>query len=171
MINTNLKNIQGLKNHPEKIKHLQEITVSENVCMLFVCETWLDDSVMDKEVNIQDFNLFRSDRDGRIRGGSAIYLKNEFCVDRSRCLFFSNGVCEVTALMIEDYDIALICFYRPPDTSSSEFNEALSEVKVWFQENCDNTHVMCFGDFNFPWLTWNKFLRYFIVYSDFWCHH
>ena len=151
-------NIQGLKNRPDKIKHLHELSVSENICMFLCCETWLDSTVFDKEINIPGFNLFRSDRIGRIRGGCAIYIDNKFCVDKARCLTFSNGVCEVTALIIEELDIALICFYRPPNTQYANFNEALTQVKLWYTKNCfDNTHVMFFGDFNFPWVSWQKY--------------
>ena len=150
-------NFQGLKNNPEKIEYLKEIAQSDNVGMILCCETWLDENIDNVEVGIPGFNVFRTDRKHRIRGGSAIYLKKNFCVDESRLLKFCNDVCEVTALIIEDCDIALISLYRPPDTCSSEFKEALDAVKLWFEENCtDNTHVLFYGDFNFPWLSWYK---------------
>ena len=125
--------------------------------MILCCETWLNGDIDDDEIGIPGFNIFRTDRKKHVRGGSAIYLKKNFCVDKSRMLNYSNSVCEVTTLIIEDCDVALISFYRPPDTSSPEFLEALAEVKIWFQENCtDNTHVLWYGDFNFPWVSWHK---------------
>ena len=38
---------------------------------------WLTPDMCDGEVKIEDFNLFRADRDSRTHGGTCIYLKEE----------------------------------------------------------------------------------------------
>ena len=48
----------------------------DNSIGCFLTETWLNQDILDAEVSLEGFNLFRGDRVGRARGGAAIYLKD-----------------------------------------------------------------------------------------------
>ena len=64
-----LKLTQGLKcchlnDHSllPKMDELQHLIIDLNVDCISVCETWLDSSILDNEISISDYILFRNDR-------------------------------------------------------------------------------------------------------------
>ena len=80
----------------------------------------------DAEVAIVGFNLFRSDRQGRQKGGTCIYLRDDSVP--LPILQFSNGVVEALVLKIKEMGTILFSMYRPPDTKFEEFHEAISNT-------------------------------------------
>ena len=60
-----------------KVDTISDMLVSNNSVGIMVTETWLDDSVLDAEVQIPGYDIFRADRKGRRRGGAATYLSSE----------------------------------------------------------------------------------------------
>ena len=53
---------------------------NKNSLGVLLTETWLAPEILDAELNIEGYTLFRGDRSARIIGGAAIYLVNElFC--------------------------------------------------------------------------------------------
>ena len=82
----------------------------DNSLGIFLSETWLSKDIMDAEVNLNGFSLFRGDREGISRGGTALYLK-----DRLNGRFvksFTNGVVEFVIAMVDMSVILLDCFLR-----------------------------------------------------------
>ena len=65
-------NIQGLYNMSAKHKvcMLSELAVEENAGIIALTESHLNSDIMDAEVEMPDFELFRSDRIGANRRGS-----------------------------------------------------------------------------------------------------
>ena len=49
----------------------------DNSIGIFPTETWLDENISDTEIQIKNYNCFRSDRIGQSRGGTTIYLGTE----------------------------------------------------------------------------------------------
>jgi len=49
----------------------------KNSLCIFLTETWLNCNIEDAEVLIEGYTVLRSDRTDRLRGGAAIYMKNE----------------------------------------------------------------------------------------------
>ena len=47
----------------------------------------------------------------------------------------------------------ILCAYRPPDASYSEFLEMLTFIEHQIMEN-ENTEITILGDFNFPNISW-----------------
>lgn len=45
--------------------------------VLVISETWLNNSVLDNAINIEEYNVFRTDRLKR-GGGLVIYIKNRY---------------------------------------------------------------------------------------------
>ena len=75
----NCLNVRGLQLVSNKNKHLQigDLLKERNSLGILLTETWLNSDTLDAELLIEGFTLFRGDREGRVRGGSAIYLLNE----------------------------------------------------------------------------------------------
>ena len=62
---------------------------------------------------------------------------------------FSNGVCEILITEHPQLDLSIITIYRPPDTTSSEFEEII-KVAERYLESKTTTNLVITGDFNFP---------------------
>ena len=72
-------NIRGLAliSNRVKVSTLEDILEAENSIGICLTETWLDDTVSDGEIQMENFEIFRSDRKVRKRGGVALYLRKE----------------------------------------------------------------------------------------------
>ena len=88
-------NVRGLAllSNRVKVQTIEDSLLYENSIGIFLCETWLDNTISDAEIQMKDYEIFRADREGRIRGGSAIYLRKELQCKKD--FHFSNSVVEI----------------------------------------------------------------------------
>ena len=151
-----IQNMEGLvsKNSKEKVELLKEYVKEDNIIIMNLTETWLDDTV-EEIVNVEGYSVFRGDRKNRERGGTAIYVHDR--IETNVKLKMSNGKCEVVAVEMPDIQTLNIVVYRPPDTKSHEFNPILSEIKNILQnlEKPEPTIILS-GDLNFPFVKWTR---------------
>ena len=77
--------MEGLvsKNSKEKVELLKEYVKENNIILMNLTETWLDDTI-EEIVEIEGYNIFRGDRKNRERGGTAIYVHDE---NGNKCKF------------------------------------------------------------------------------------
>lgn len=122
----------------------------DNSIGVFLTETWLSQDILDAEVSLEGFNLFRGDRVGRSRGGAAIYLKEKLYGRFSKA--FSNGVVDCVVATSKVLDSVFVSLYQPPDTKVQEWKCALetlsSEIEL-LQANGMYQTVLVGGDLNF----------------------
>ena len=97
---------------------LRDTLISDNSIGIFITETWLNQDILDAEVYLDGYNLFRGDRVGRQRGGTAIYLKENLNGRFTRA--FSNGVVDFVVATSKVLDSVFVSLYRPPDTKIQE---------------------------------------------------
>ena len=130
-------------------------------------ETWLRNH-LDAEINIPSYSIYRADRirpkkhRGRNSGGSAIYLKDEFCGPTEVQLNFSSGVNEAVGLKILKHNLLLFCLYRQPDdpaggnrSTSKEFSELLESISSVIEDAAAPVpNLLIAGDFNLPKISW-----------------
>ena len=152
-------NIQGLFTQKKKYKinQLQDLALESNSPFIVCTETWLSSDILDAEVNLKNYILYRSDRaKGRTHGGSCIYVRSD--LTSQMIMSHSNGTCDSLAVKVKNFEALVICMYRPPDTKFDDFKEALETV----QETIDNvnqndpkskTIIQC-GDYNFSFISW-----------------
>ena len=119
--------MEGLvsKNSKEKVELLKEYVKEDNIILMNLTETWLDETV-EEIVDVDGYRIFRSDRKNRERGGTAIYVHDK--IEANVKLKMSNGKC-VLAVEMPDIQTLNIVVYIPPDTKSHEFNPILSEIQ------------------------------------------
>ena len=63
-----------------KQKELELIIREEDLDIIGISETWLNDKITDEELFINGYTLFRNDRNDKIKtrgGGVALYIRNE----------------------------------------------------------------------------------------------
>ena len=98
-------NVQGLIPSKKKINlnYLADMCKEQNCECLALTETHMDDVVLDVEVGIKDYDIYRQNRKGRKNGGVLIYIKKHY---NTKCVFTqSDSFCD--QLVVEVKDIKL----------------------------------------------------------------
>ena len=163
-INIALINVRSLLSCVDDVWHL---VTKEQVDLLAVTETWLDDTISDGELCSSGYSIIRTDRN-RHGGGVAFMVSNRIPF-RPR-IDIRQG--EVESVWIELFpgsmkrSIFVACVYRSPSTSPQYFfDNLMSEC----ESDCVATsRFMLMGDFNCncmtPELSQTKLLDQFCVH-------
>ena len=108
-------NIRGLypKCDQSKVPYLSDLAKVTNAPFICVTETHLNPNILDAEVAVDGYELFRSDRKERTHGGVAIYVRKDIVVKTA--VQESNSYCDSLILHIPQLDMVLINIYRPPN--------------------------------------------------------
>jgi hypothetical protein len=138
-----------------KIKELKVMIEEENMDIIAITETWLNDNVTDDEVSINGYTLFRKDRRDEVKcrgGGVAMYIKNKLNPTINSDLgndSFSESIwCSIG--LGSDNTILGVC-YRAPDSIESNDEKLYNLIN-----KVQNCKVIVMGDFNFPELDWSN---------------
>ena len=115
-------------------------------------QTWLNNDFDDRELHLEDYNIFRRDRCHQRGGGVLLAIKSDLhCVRR----YDLDVITEMLAceLKINNSRCLLFAvFYRPPDIGESFLEE------FRFLNNVSTTGIadkVITGDFNFPSVVWS----------------
>ena len=153
-------NIRGLfpKSNQSKIPYLADLAKETNAPFICVTESHLNPEILDAEVAIPGYDIFRSDRVGRSHGGVVTYVRKDLVVKSE--LRKSNSYCDSLILHIPQLNLVLVNIYRPPNCPENLFDETLEFTSDFFrsletQEMCANTYLVL-GDFNFPFLKFTE---------------
>ena len=94
-------NMRGLllKSNRTKPQQLGALLLLKRSLGCIVTESWLTDDVMNPEIGIDGYNIFRTDRSSRCGGGVCVYMQNDLTVTNE--LSYSNDMVEVILLKVE----------------------------------------------------------------------
>ena len=127
-----------------KIDELRAIAKKSRAAVIGITESRLDESVTDGEINIDGYELIRSDRN-RHRGGVACYIRNDISFNPRGN--FSSEVENIflDMLLPKTKPILIGILYRPPKQSKflDKLSTAISET-----DNFDAQEVYILGDLN-----------------------
>ena len=120
-------------------------------------ESHLTSDINNFELSLNDWDIIRSDRNGRIGGGVICYIKNSLTPTYVHT--YDNMYCESVCFYIHEIETAVITVYRPPKCGTKFFKDTIENINVWcdklFEDNI-NPKFIINGDFNFPELKgWN----------------
>ena len=104
-------NVQGLIPSKKKFKlnYLADMCKEQNCEFLALTETHMDDDVLDAEVGIKDYDIYRQDRIGRKSGGVLIYIKKHY---NTKCVFTqSDSFCEQLVVEVKDIKLVIALIY------------------------------------------------------------
>ena len=153
-------NIRGLfpKSNKSKVPYLADLAKETNAPFICVTESHLNPDILDAEITIQGYDVFRSDRVGRSHGGVITYVRKDLVVKTE--LKDSNSYCDSLILHIPQMNMVLVNIYRPPNCPEILFSQTLEFISSFFrnlevQEQCSNTYLVV-GDFNFPFLKFSE---------------
>ena len=149
-------NVQGLIPSKKKFKlnYLADMCKEQNCEFLALTETHMDDDVLDAEVGIKDYDIYRQDRVGRKNGGVLIYIKKHY---NTKCVFTqSDSFCEQLVVEVKDIKLVIALTYRPPNCPKNSFLKQIKNLDNLL-DGYEDWNIMLLGDYNFPFLVnWNE---------------
>ena len=130
-----------------KIEELQIMVKSTNVAIIGISESKLDESVLEPEIQIDDYKILQCDRTRHGRG-AACYIRND--LSYNILSVFSREIESVffEILLPNSKSITVGAICRPPNQSN--FLEALVLLKNWIDlgEYSISNEIYIIGDFN-----------------------
>ena len=130
-----------------KLDELHAICTLGNYHVICVVESWLCNTIADKEIQLPGYTIFRRDRD-RHGGGILIFVKSNI----SCSIIPLSYNCEFLPLSVNfcRQKICIGVFYRPPCTDISYFEDFVSAIVSLGIVNFSNFILV--GDFNIDYL-------------------
>ena len=138
-----------------KIEELRIIAKSTNAAIIGISESKLDESVLEPEIEIDDYKILRCDRN-RHGGGVACYIRNDLSYN---IIFVFPSEIESVFLEIllrNSKPITVGTIYHPPNQSN--FLEVLNENMNKIDSISNETYILC--DFNI-----NLSINYSYIFS------
>ncbi len=130
-------------------------SLSQPPDIIFGTETWLTSSILTSELNLNDYDIYRRDREIKGGGGIFIGIKKKF-----KSVLICNGKLSesifVKIPVFKKPPVIVSCIYRAPDLSLDQcqnFCDEVTEVKNKFKKS----DFWLAGDFNLPDIDWNSF--------------
>ena len=106
-----------------KIDLLRGLASVERPAVIAITETWIDTKERDfkSEFEIEGYNIFQKDRNGRAGGGVAIYVENSLNCFTSRTVETGANSETLWVEIVKGRERLLLgCVYRPPSLSREE---------------------------------------------------
>lgn len=130
-----------------KITEIRHIALKTKAVVISVTETWLDQSVTDGEIQIQNYTVIRKDRN-RQGGGVCVYIREDHAFNLRTHL--NNDDAEfllIELLLPRNKPIYIGTIYRPP--KQTDFLQKFETVLKGLRSDCE-TYIL--GDFNICFL-------------------
>eukprot|EP00116_Pleurobrachia_bachei_P000518 sb/3460780/ len=161
-----LFNIRGmnpsLTAQKHKVTQLSEWvqTSKRRTPFLVLTETHLNSLIIDAEVAIEGYSVYRADRVLRKQGGVAVYTRSDLSVSDNEV--YSSSYCEASLVYMESANLIVVGIYRPPPSFSDrnrccppEHFEKCCNTVVKFCRKFPTATIVITGDFNLPFVNWN----------------
>ena len=153
-------NIAGLypRSNQVKVQYLGEKARENKSIIIALTESHLKSPILDAEVQIPGYQLYRTDRQDNInKGGVITYVMDYYASGLKVLTSGCNGVVEWTCLHIPMIEAVFINVYRPPTCGEAFFKDAMENISSAIDQ-LDGpmpTVIMC-GDFNMPFINWES---------------
>lgn len=122
--------------------------------IIFITETWLSSDVSDAHLSLEDFVVYRRDRNNGAdpHGGVLIAVKshlNPVCVN----IVTDFEVCFID-IFVNNEKIRIGVTYRPPSYNVQKSADFIQFIRSILE---NDTKFCLFGDFNFPNIDWDTY--------------
>ncbi|CAH2096742.1 unnamed protein product [Euphydryas editha] len=162
-LNIYYQNVRGLRT---KTTDFKQSLMCNNFDIIITTETWLCDSIFDRELADNRYDVFRQDRNlkssNKKTGGGVMTLVR--CgLDASRVELDDYIDMEILVITIParvlsaSADLQILTVYLPPDYSrlSSNIDHLINLIKSLHSKNPTNSFLII-GDFNLPSIKWGS---------------
>ena len=129
----------------------------DNIDLFFTTETWLHDNITNSMINVNNYEIIRSDRRSRRGGGVALFYKNYLHINEPTRPQIPNVYSNFEFICVDiKSGIRFLCFYIPPDSSKCPL-QIVNVCKIISFYLTVSTPFILLGDFNLPKINWNTF--------------
>ena len=124
--------------------------------VISLTESWLKEHITNAQIMLPNYQILRSDRKNRSRGGTLLYIHNDFPITNSHT--FDDETCGAVVCNIDSLNIIIASVYRPPDCMNESFSRVTNFLQSHIDSQAGNKHknILVVGDFNLPHLTWSE---------------
>ena len=141
-----------------KLSMLKERAMCENIAIITLTESHLNDSYLEGEIHIDGFANYRADRvAGVLKGGIITYVRQDLLAGLEEKASGSIGNIEYLVIKVGIPDFLLITLYRPPTSKPDDFRKVLLILNDEIRK-CGETlpTIVLTGDLNFPTANWEQ---------------
>ncbi|KAK3087255.1 hypothetical protein FSP39_003689 [Pinctada imbricata] len=143
-------NINSIRYKYDSIKDVLQRNIID---LLFLSETKIDDSFVDAQFLVDNYSLWRADRNAH-GGGIAAYLRSDIAGDRKKGLEFQHIESIGIEINCNDQKWFIAGLYKPPSMPDSTFTNDFLQTVDKITTKYDN--FMFLGDLNFDILDESK---------------
>ena len=143
-----------------KIHHLRKevdrlVEIGYSVPFVAITESWLKDHITDAQINIDNFNTFRSDRKISGHGGTVLFVNKKIIINEIS--YFDDNFCSGIICLSRPTKTIFSCIYRPPNSGRDSFSKLLAFLAKFIitHNSSDKLKILLFGDFNLPQVVWD----------------
>ena len=136
---------------------ISETLAENNPLLMAFVESHLSIDILDTEIHIKNYSIFRSDRNERSHGGVINYIREDIAATTKELLAYSNDMCEVLCLELKEANTIVMTVYRPPNCFQSRFQDVMEKInEIMEPYRHSSLEKVILGDFNFPGINWNN---------------
>ena len=136
---------------------LAELAEENNAGIVVLTESHLKEDIRDAEIKIDEFEIFRTDREAYKNGGVIIYVKSKLNLGAKCLLSISHNKIELMIIKFTGIDTILIAIYRPPDATLSSFLYVSAHIREVLEEYSGlEQNIILTGDLNMPIINWEN---------------
>lgn len=129
-----------------KLDEIRMMVCNRQVSVMCFTETWLDESVSDTEIEIENFVVLRNDRN-RNGGGVCVYIKADICFNhRTEMMHDLIEAVWVDIRLTKSKPLLIGAVYRPP--SQNNFFQLLEESFFSLGKDSKKVELILIGDVN-----------------------
>jgi hypothetical protein len=149
------KSIQG------QYSKIDEINVSiiqlHNPDIISVTETWLNNAILNIDLTIPGYNIYRKDRN-RQGGGILVYVKDHLSVIHRKEMEPNDVESLVIQCNFGSKSVLISSWYRPPNQNVDCIDRFIENFSWSVNSSLSENHSMfvCLGDFNDRCIDWNN---------------
>ena len=155
-----LSNVRSLRNKMDLLHaRCRMERAFRDICIIALTETWLDDSVSDDEVSLDNFTIIRSDRtrnSGKTRGGGlCLYINDRWCSNIKTHRRVCSPDLEMLTVSLRPYylprefpTVVVSCVYIEPSANGNIAAELVAEDANAMAAKYPGSPVLILGDFN-----------------------
>ena len=139
----------------EEISNLKKQSMF--VPFIAVFESWVKSFISDGQLHIDNYSIYRADRELSRNGGVLLYIHNSLTIDTFSS--FNDDICSVIMCLSKSRKCIIASVYRPPGACDQSFANVIKFIESFIDEqtnDVDKYSTIIFGDFNFPSITWSN---------------
>ncbi|XP_026050145.1 uncharacterized protein LOC113037368 [Astatotilapia calliptera] len=144
-------NIRSLRN---KIPDVHHILTRDKIHVLALTETQLDKNVKNFELTINNYKLYRKDRNNgngkRAWGGVALYVRDQIPVKKDLPNLSDVEMIWIEIFLPHTKPVLIGCCYRPPKSTTEYLEKICRSIEQVLNPEKD---IFLLGDFNIDWLS------------------